>query len=91
LKGYLIAQGWSLEKSHDLVKLLALCAVYDAELGTMVTEGAVLNEYIIAGRYPGDIAFEAIGLTEAEEALQAAKRIRERVINLIGSEAEENS
>ncbi len=50
LKGYLIAQGWMLEKTHDLVELLELCADYDAELGTMVVEGAVLNEYIVAGR-----------------------------------------
>jgi len=35
----------------------------------MVAEGAALNEYITAGRYPGDIAFEDIGKAEAAEAL----------------------
>ena len=87
LKGYLVAQGWTLEKTHDLVKLLALCADYDAELGALVAEGAVLNEYIVAGRYPGDIAFEEIGRIQTEEALQAAERIRGRVISLIGTQS----
>lgn len=84
LKGYLISQGWTLEKTHDIVELLELCADYDVELGTMIAEGAVLNEYIVAGRYPGDIAFEGIGKAEAEEALDAARRIRVRVRNLMG-------
>ena len=65
LKGYLIAQGWTLERTHDIVQLIGLCADYDAELGGMVTEGAVLNEYVVAGRYPRDIAFEPIGRAEA--------------------------
>jgi len=83
LKGYLISQGWTLEKTHDVVELLELCADYDVELGTMIAEGAVLNEYIVAGRYPGDIAFEDIGKAEAEEALDAAWRIRVRVRSLM--------
>jgi HEPN domain-containing protein len=86
LKGFLIAQGWSLEKTHDVVALLGLCAEYDAGLGTIMAEGAVLNEYIVAGRYPGDIAFEDIGRAQAEEALNAARRIRARVMALMGTE-----
>jgi HEPN domain-containing protein len=83
LKGYLIAQGWTLERTHDIVQLIGLCADYDAELGGMVTEGAVLNEYIVAGRYPGDITFEPIGRAEAQEALDASRRIRARVRKLM--------
>lgn len=86
LKGFLIAQGWSLEKTHDVVALLGLCAEYDADLGAMMAEGAVLNEYIVAGRYPGDIAFEETGREQAEEALAAARRIRARVVALSGAE-----
>ena len=83
LKGYLIAQGWTLEKTHDVVELLAFCADFDAELGTMAAEGAVLNEYIVAGRYPGDLTFEEIGEAQAEEALKAARHIRTRVKELM--------
>ena len=82
LKGYLIAQGWTLEKTHDIAALLAVCIEYNPEWEAWADEGAVLNEYIVAGRYPGDIAFEDIGKTEAEEALEAAQRIRARVIDL---------
>ena len=46
-----------------------------------MTEGAILNEYIVAGRYPGDIAFEETGRTQAEEALEAARSIRARVMD----------
>lgn len=84
LKGYLIAQGWTLEKTHDILKLLEYCGDYDKGWGDLAVQGATLNAYITAGRYPGDIAFEDIGKAEAEEALEAARIIRGRVINLIG-------
>ena len=85
IKGFLIAQGWALEKTHDILELLEFCADYDSVLGAMVVEGATLNEYIAAGRYPGDIAFEDIGQLEAEAALAAAQTIRARVIELLGA------
>lgn len=83
LKGYLISQGWLLEKTHDIVELLEYAADYDVELGSMLAEGAILNEYIVAGRYPGDIADEGISKAEAKEALDAAGRIRDRVKHLL--------
>lgn len=79
LKGFLISRGWSLERTHDLVELLGWCADYDAELAAMIAEGSLLNEYIVAGRYPGDVASEQIGTVEAREALEAAQRIRAQV------------
>ncbi len=85
LKGYLIAQGWELDKTHDILKLLKECSNHDPQLGELVVEGEILNEYIIAGRYPGDIAFEDIGKIEAEEAIAAARAIRARVAGLVGT------
>ena len=82
-EGFPDLTGWPLEKTHDIVEVLAWCADHDTELGTMVDEGAVLNEYIVVGRYPGDIALEPIGAGEAEETLAAAKRIRARVRHLM--------
>jgi HEPN domain-containing protein len=79
LKGFLISRGWPLEKTHDIVELLGWCADYDAELAGLVTEGSLLNEYIVAGRYPGDIATEEIGAAEAKEALEAAQTVQTRV------------
>lgn len=75
LKGYLIAQGWALERTHDIATLLELAAGYDARWRNLAQDGAVRNEYIVAGRYPGDVAFEEIGKTEAAEALEAVRRI----------------
>jgi HEPN domain-containing protein len=79
LKGFLISRGWTLEKTHDLVQLLAWCADYDAELAGMIAEGSLLNEYIVAGRYPSDIASERIGVAEAWEALDACQKIHAQV------------
>ncbi len=42
--------------------------------------GELLNEYITAGRYPADLAFEEIGLSEAQEASQATREIRDAII-----------
>lgn len=76
LKGYLIAHGWELERIHDIVRLLELCAEHDHAFQELISEGAVLNEYITEGRYPGDIAYEDIGRDDAEEALEIVRRIR---------------
>ena len=83
LKGYLIAQGWTLEKTHDILKLLEYCADYDQAWDEMVAHGATLNAYSTSGRYPGDIAFEGIGQPEAEGALEAARNIRAHVRELL--------
>lgn len=86
LKGYLIAQGWSLEKTHDIVVLLGRCMKYEPEFGDLREDGSVLNEYMIAGRYPGDIAFETIGAIEAQEAVEIVRRIRKLVMKAGQSE-----
>lgn len=79
LKGFLISRGWTLEKTHDLVQLLGWCADYDIELAGMIAEGSLLNEYIVAGRYPSDISSERIGVAEAWEALDACQKIHAQV------------
>jgi HEPN domain-containing protein len=69
------------------VELLGHCVVRNEEFRAMIDEGAVLNEYIISGRYPGDIFTEQINQHDAEEALRAAQRIRSCVL---GSMSENN-
>ncbi len=49
----------------------------------MVDEGIILNEYIIAGRYPEDLAYEQLGAKEAREAINAVRKIRDRVLVLL--------
>lgn len=79
VKGYLIAQGWSLEKTHDIVALLGWCIDYDDGFTDLLEGGAVLNEYIVTGRYPGDLVHETIERTEAEEAVEIVRRIKDIV------------
>ena len=83
LKGFLIAQGWPLRKTHDMVTLVAICAEYDGTFDKMSAEAIILNEYVITGRYPDDLSFDEIGQAEAEEALTAVCKIRDRVLALI--------
>jgi len=80
LKAYLISQGWELIRTHDIVELLEYCCDYDPDFGGLMENGRVLNEYIVAGRYPGDVIFEEIGPDETREALQAACQIRDAVV-----------
>ena len=84
LKGYLIAQGWELEKTHDLVVLLTRCAEYEDQFAALREGGAILNEYIVAGRCPGDLAYEEIGRAEAEEAVSIVQQIEEEVRSAMG-------
>lgn len=80
LKGYLIAQGWVLKKTHDIAELLELCTEHDSDFEKLLGEGSILNEYITAGRYPGDVAFESTGDPEAQEAVGIVRRIRATVV-----------
>jgi len=80
LKGYLIAQGWELIKTHDIVELLGYCYDYAPDFAEQVQDGRLLNAYITAGRYPGEVPFEDIGPAEAREALAATRRIRDAVL-----------
>ena len=68
LKGYLIAQGWSPERTHDVT------------FAELLEKGSILNEYIVAGRYPGDLAHERLGQAEAEEAVEIVCQIKAQVM-----------
>ncbi|MCP4988325.1 MAG: hypothetical protein GY928_20435, partial [Colwellia sp.] len=45
----------------------------------LVEAGRILNDYIVEGRYPGDISFDTIEIVQAQEAYNVAKNIRECV------------
>jgi HEPN domain-containing protein len=75
LKTFLIWNGWTLEKTHDMEKLLKYCLNYDKNFSRFLPECKLLNEYISEGRYPGDLPFETIDKKDAEEAIEAAEEI----------------
>jgi len=72
LKAYLIAQGNTPPRIHDLEELLNLCVLYDAPLTTRLPLVQVLNPYAVLIRYPGMTATVA----EAKEAVHAMRRLR---------------
>jgi hypothetical protein len=65
--------------------LLELATQFETGWESMLTEGAVLNEYIVAGRYPGDIVLEEIGKPQAAEALDAVRHIRSHLRGIMKS------
>jgi HEPN domain-containing protein len=54
LKGYLIASGWTLVKTHDLGNLLRNAEKYDAGFSRFKRLATDLTEDFFAQHYPGD-------------------------------------
>ncbi len=74
LKAYLITNGWKMVKTRNLNEL-AEYVVADDE-----TCSAVLPSIKTLGRNLGDLPFEAINKTDAEEAISAAEQIEKFVL-----------
>lgn len=72
LKAYLLAQGSTPPRIHDLEDLLNLCALYDATLTARLPLVHVLNPYGVLIRYPGMTATVA----EAQASVHAMRRLR---------------
>lgn len=75
LKAYLIWKGWTLEKIHDLLKLLFYCVNYENDFESLKSHCKTLNQYIITSRYPDDLPYEHITKKDAEDAIDAAEKI----------------
>ena len=83
LKGYLISKGWKLKKIHDLDELVEAATEFEPNFEKLFPFAEILNEYLTEGRYPADLAYEAIGHEQAKEAIAAAEKIAEFVISKI--------
>jgi HEPN domain-containing protein len=83
LKAFLIWKGWELKRVHDLSELLDRCCEYESSFQCLFLECELLNEYILMGRYPGDLPFESIGVDDAKKAIEAAEKIEEQVLKNI--------
>ena len=81
LKAYLIAQGSTPPRIHDLEELLNLCALYDATFTTRLPLVQVLNPYAVLIRYPGMTAT----IAEAKEAVHAMRRLRTIMRHKLGN------
>ncbi|MBU4173300.1 MAG: HEPN domain-containing protein [Actinobacteria bacterium] len=83
LKGLLFFLSISFPKTHDLEALTSLVPD-DISLGLDMGAVLSLNRYTIEARYPGD--WEPIARTEAENAVDVARRVREAVRNNLPDE-----
>ncbi len=52
LKGFLIHNGWNLEKTHDLVKLIQNAINFDQSLRIFIPLMQKMADYYIESRYP---------------------------------------
>ena len=74
LKGYLISQGWKLQKIHDIRTLLEESIKFDDSLKKFIPTAAYLTEFYFKSRYP---PWEEIDLEkeEIEQKLSEVKKL----------------
>ena len=72
LKAYLIQQGETPPRTHDLAELLSRSISYDATFSALRTPALTLNLYSVGYRYPGDTAT----VVEAKEAMRTTRSLR---------------
>jgi len=80
LKGFLVSQDISFEKTHDLLKILRACQEVDPCFSHIAKDCIQLNPYSVFTRYPSEI--ELIDL-DAFSALECARNIKEFITSLI--------
>lgn len=80
LKGYLIYNGFDVQKTHDIIDLLVDCAKYDSIFAAI--DPLDINAYAVRGRYPDTNLMPT--KEEAESYYQLALQIKslttERII-----------
>ena len=54
LKGYLVAKGWALVKTHDLVRLVREASGFEPTFGQYIPMAEELTEDFFAQHYPGE-------------------------------------
>ncbi|MFH1838084.1 MAG: HEPN domain-containing protein [Candidatus Kuenenbacteria bacterium] len=78
LKGLLVLNHKKFFKVHDLLQIESLLLEVEPEIKNYEKELDLLNRYYVETRYPGD--FPEFFWDEAEKAFEAAKKIKEFVI-----------
>ena len=76
------AYRYFLQENGLVEKIQKLIAAWKekGDVDTLIETSRRIRSLITAGRYPGDLAIEMMGPAEAQEALQAAREIRDAVI-----------
>lgn len=74
LKGFLIYNGWELEKTHDLVKLNKKAIKYDESFTRFTGFVRLVTEFYFESRYPGGYDTDYIK-EEMEEVVEQANNL----------------
>jgi HEPN domain-containing protein len=81
LKAFLVAQGTTVARTHDVLALVDECTAAGAPLVPFRTDAALLTQYAVAFRYP------ALGSdpdeVEGRAAIAAARRIYDVITTLL--------
>jgi len=83
LKALLAWHDVPFRKTHDLEELGRTCLAIAPTLRGLVDEAVILTPYAWRFRYPGDV--EEPSRTEATEAVELAKRLRDAVVAVLPS------
>jgi len=73
LKGYLISEGWELERTHNLERLCKLASGYDKGFRKYIDLCIVVGDYYMSERYP-PLAEEELTEKEVLRAYRSAER-----------------
>lgn len=76
LKGYLVLQGVDFPYTHNIARVVELCAEHGVRADDY-KDAEELTPFAITARYPGDD--EPVSESEARRALTIARALRERV------------
>lgn len=79
LKAYLVYKGYDVERTHNIIFLLAECAKFDTVFGTI--DPLNINAYAVQSRYPDANLMPT--LQEAQGYYQLALKINKMVIERI--------
>lgn len=80
LKGYLVSQGESIRRTHDLQFLCKLASQRNSKLNEIEDDCIELTDYGVEVRYPFHIDIEDI---DVKKAIQSAERIKEIIIRTV--------
>ena len=83
LKGFLAHQEKHVRKVHDLQLLLEFCIRLDFSFEALKVNAVFLNKFYVETRYPGD--YPEFTPSEARQAFEAAKSIKEFVLEKIAA------
>ena len=84
LKAFLVQNGWTLKKTHNLNDLLTDCLMYDGTLSQMSKDCTLVPPFAMAGRYARPLT---VTRSTCEAAIAAAERIRTEILKRLPDHA----